>query len=322
MNPIVQQLRSFQKNYSVQREHLEGKYFRSGIFLDYLMTALRLGASASDYFEYEFYRLKHKARKEYACRKLKRKFLSCMNDPTKAHIFNNKTEFLTLFSEYTKRDFVDTAICTEEEFRAFEEKHPICIAKPQNSSCGNGIRRLESYESSFVELKKQGTLLEELIVQCEEMRRLNPSSLNSVRVATVYRDGRMKILGAALRCGSGGSCIDNYCNGGYAAKVDPETGTVISDGCNIANRRVSRHPDTGVYFHGFTIPHWDKVLDMLNSAVKKVDGVGYVGWDVAIREDDAVLIEGNFEGMFNLLQVPARQGIRDEVMAILRECGE
>lgn len=151
------------------------------------------------------------------------------------------------------------------------------------------------------------------------MAALYPQAVNTMRIATVLVNGKMRILGAALRCGSGGGSIDNYSAGGLAAKIDPETGIVISDATNSKHERLYKHPDTGVFFHGFQIPHWDKVLEMLEDVTHRIPGVGYTGWDVVIREDGPALIEGNFEGMIHVLQQPANKGIRAEVEQILKE---
>lgn len=290
---------------------------RIPVFFDYLLSAMRYGASASDYFEYAFYDKKSDEKKQFACYKLKKKFLHRVNDYSKAHVFNNKSEFLRTFSEFVGRDFLDTTVCSEGEYREFTKKHPKFICKPQNLSCGKGIEVLEG-DVAFSELKRRGSLLEELIDQHPAMNALNPNCVNSIRISVLYTHGKMEILGAALRVGNEG-CIDNYCAGGWAAKVDADTGTVLSYGCNARGERVPRHPKTGVYFPGFVIPMWDKVIALLEDAVKVVPGVSYIGWDVAIRPNDVVLIEGNFEGMFNVLQAPGNEGIKDRVTMLLKE---
>lgn len=319
MNPVGYQLQSFREEFKILQE-TRGGYNQFLVFCDYLGAALRYGASAADYFTYEFYDKRRRARQPFVCWRLKKKFMKIMNDYSKAHIFNNKVEFLDCFSKFIGREWLDVASVSFEEFVAFCWRHETFIAKPQNLSCGRGVRKVvagENQEKLYQQLKEEKALIEEIIVQHRTMQMLYPHAVNSIRLAAAYVDGQMIVLGAVLRCGSGGNCIDNHGAGGWALKIEPVSGIVVSDGCNIRRIRQCKHPDSGIIFHGFQIPHWDKVLQLVEEAGTIVPGVRYVGWDVAIREDDVVLIEGNFEGMFNVLQQPADQGIKEEVLRIL-----
>lgn len=62
-----------------------------------------------------------------------------------------------------------------------------------------------------------------------------------------------------------------------------------------------RHPVTGTIVPGFEIPHWDKVIQICLDAAKYKEGANYIGWDVAIRENDVVLVEANTNhGIFQI----------------------
>ena len=247
-----------------------------------------------------------------------------MNDYSeeKAVVFNNKVCFLQRFEKYVRRDWLDVANSSLDQFSDFILRHTTFVVKPQSSSCGKGVRIENAngpLEKLYEEYRTENALLEEVVVQHSKMASIYSGSVNTLRIAAVRMQDSVEILGAVLRCGSGSGNIDNYHAGGFAAKIDPETGVVVSDGCNMLHERVIKHPDTKVLFHGFQIPYWSKVLEMINNAAKEVDGVRYVGWDVAIREDGPLLIEGNFEGMFDVLQQPANQGIKSKVLKLLKE---
>ena len=83
-----------------------------------------------------------------------------------------------------------------------------------------------------------------------------------------------------MRCGSGGGCIDNYCSGGIATRIDIEKGVGISDGINTRHERFAKRPDSGVFLHGFQVPHWEKVIELVKRAALVVPGVNYIGWGV------------------------------------------
>lgn len=323
MNPIKQQIESFNENYKLLTDNCAwGGYNKVALFADYVWSVLRYGASAADYFEYEFYNKKHALKKQFVCYKYKTQFYHKLNDYSKASIFGDKVKFLQHFERYIKREWVDAKNCSYEEFEAFVKRHPEFIAKPQNLSCGKGVTRIDSFDDInrlYNRMKYEENLIEEIIIQHPAMSQLNSSSVNTVRVGTVMIGDEVKILGTALRCGVAGETIDNFCAGGILAKVDSETGIVISDGINVKHERFYRHPTSRIFFHGFQIPNWNKVTDLVRNASKEISGVGYIGWDVAIRADDAVLIEGNFEGMLSLFQVPTGEGIKAKVDGILDE---
>ncbi len=304
-----------------------GGYKYIPTLFDFLLSAVKYGASASDYFDYEFFDKSGAAKKKFACYGLKRKFFHTMNDYSKRHIFDNKTEFLDVFHKYAGREYLDVSSASEDQFVDFAHKHTVFMVKHPTGSCGKGIHKEKitsesDLSSIYNSLKKDKCLIEEVIVQHTEMSKLYPNCINTCRVAAIKVNGEIRILGACLRCGNGSDCIDNFCGGGVCAKIDPNTGTIISDAVNRLHQRFYKHPTTDVIFHGFVIPHWDMVIETVNNAMQAVDGVGYIGWDFAIRENDVVLIEGNFEGMFNVLQKPANKGILSEVESIIRKMKE
>lgn len=318
MNKVLHQIKDFNESFAAMKEIGDYKYLPT--FFDFVGAMLKYGASASDYFGFEFYNRKDSARGQFVCWKLKKRFMHAINDYSKAHIFDNKVEFLREFDGFAGRRWLDVKASTPEQFEEFCKSNPEFIAKAQNLSCGKGIRKVtvgDDVQALYEQLCEESALAEEIIVQHPEMSRLHPNAVNTIRVATVYIDGKMEILASALRCGRGSECVDNYRAGGFAAKVDPETGVVISDGSNFLNQRFYKHPETGVLFHGFQIPHWDKAIELLEKAVKVVPGVRYTGWDIAIRENDVVIVEGNFEGMFHILQQPGNMGIKDKVLDVM-----
>ncbi len=318
MNPIQQQLNDFNEQFAILQKH--GGYNRISTFCDYALNAVVYGSSAIEYFKYEFYDKKRHAKKPFVCHKLKRQFFKDVQDYSKKHIFDNKVEFLKVFKDYIGREWLDTADCNFLDFQAFCSRNPMFIAKPKNLSWGRGVHKEfvgeEDQKAMFERLRASDTLIEEPIQQHHLMSAINPGSVNTCRVATVFRNGKVKVLAVGMRCGNGDGGVDNVISGGMAAQVQKDEGIVISDAVDRDHNKHYKHPSTGTVFHGFKIPNWDKVMALVDEAARVVPGVGYTGWDVAIRENDAVLIEGNFEGMFDILQYPGNKGIKSDLMRL------
>ena len=78
------------------------------------------------------------------------------------------------------------------------------------------------------------------------------------------------------------------------AQIDNETGIICTVGVDKAGKKYIVHPDSNLTLLGFHVPHWEQIKKCVCAAAKVVPEVRYVGWDVAITDDDrVVLIEGN-----------------------------
>ena len=72
----------------------------------------------------------------------------------------------------------------------------------------------------------------------------------------------------------------------------------------------SKHPVSHVQFKGFQIPNWDKVIDLLQSCAADYR-VNFVGWDVAVRAHDAVIVEANIIPMIHVFQIAGNGGKKE-----------
>lgn len=153
--------------------------------------------------------------------------------------------------------------------------------------------------------------MDEPVIQHPELQRLCPSSVNTIRIVSARVNGNVHVIGAALRMSDGKHIVDNYSQGGLAAAIDLKTGRIIGGGINYSNKGFEAHPFSYIPFRGFQIPLWDNVLELVEHA-----GMDYtlnlVGWDVAIRENDCVLIEANPHPMVRGYQIAGNGGKRVE----------
>ena len=98
------------------------------------------------------------------------------------------------------------------------------------------------------------------------------------------------------------------------AAVDVETGKILTPAINSAGEQIERHPISGIELVGFQIPHWDKVREITDHAMGAMENINYVGWDIAICEDKAVIIEGNSTpdlGAYQSPFAPFKEGKKD-----------
>lgn len=258
------------------------------------------GANKVDYFQYGFYFKRRPGREQFVTIRKLHKFEVVCNDPEKSRIFSDKAEFARAFKGFVGRDILDMNHASYEDFLAFTKKHDKAFVKPQDGTYGRGVEVVECNPEHARELfdrfEGRNVLVEELIRQHSEMAKFNESSLNSLRVVTVLSASGTPVVlpGSVIRIGRAGRIADNFHHNGLCAQIDNETGMISSVAIDKAGNRYVVHPDSQLTLLGFRVPMWEEIKRMVCDAAKVVPEVRYVGWDVAITENNQiVLIEGN-----------------------------
>ena len=272
---------------------------RNWLVRDMIHCALRYNAGYIDYKIAEMYRLTPRQRRTVITRGKSNEIVHRMNDKAHWHFFDDKTEFNTLFADQVKRSWVRAdQNLTLEQLSAFLSGKDAMLYKPLEGSSGQGIRKFEKQEwqdlDAFMKLLREmgDGILEELVIQHPVMAGMCPTSVNTIRVATLLGDKKEGIVYAFLRIGNG-KVMDNVDCGGMAARVDIESGKLLTVAADKQGNVFDRHPMTGTSIIGFTIPYWEEAKKMCLEAMKKVPQMRFIAWDVAITENGPVFIEGN-----------------------------
>lgn len=281
---------------------LKNKSGKSYLFLitDLLTCALKYNAGYIDYKIAEMYKLNDNQRKTTITRGISNSIVKKMNDKTYWHYFDNKATFNTLFEKQVNRKwFLINKTTTKKELKDFIKNFDELMFKPLEGSSGNGIYKIykeewqNNFDSFFEKIKSKGpALLEEVIKQHDLLNELNPSSVNTIRIATLLGDKKQGIVYAFLRIGNG-KVIDNVDCGGMAARVDLDSGTILTVGADKQGNVFEKHPTTNVNIVGFNVPYWEEAKEMCLEASNKIPQMRFIAWDVAICNDGPVLIEGN-----------------------------
>ena len=279
---------------------LHKKCGKSRIWLlcDMVKCAAKYNAGYIDYKIAEMYRLNDAQRATQITRGISNNIVARMNDKKFWHFFDNKTEFNALFSEQVNRSWLDLTTASEKKFADFIRNRGDIICKPVDGSSGQGILKCtpEEYNDPaalYERLKNAGIgIVEDKVIQHEDIAALCPTSVNTIRVATLLGDKKEGIVYAYIRIGNG-KVMDNVDCGGMAAPVDIETGKIAGVGANKAGETYEIHPMTGKKIPGTQIPYWEEAKKMCLEAMQIVPQVRFVAWDVAITPDGPVFIEGN-----------------------------
>lgn len=207
------------------------------------------------------------------------------------------------YNEQYERISLDEALDLCEE----RMKKTEIVIKPSGMYGGKGVVFLEhaAREQLKEEFQKIPRLMivQEAIKQHPFMRRLNPSTVNTVRLTTFLLDsGEIMPLAALVKVGNASVRVDNYKHGGHIIGVGLD-GRMFPYALNVEYERVTRLP-TGVDLaEGLEIPGFSDVIETAKRAHIQTPQIKMISWDIAIDESArAVIIEANHGGDIRMHQ--------------------
>ena len=270
------------------------------LMVDMLGCALRYNAGYVDYKIAQMWKLNSQQRKTVITRGISNQIVRRMNDKAYWHLFDDKAVFNELFKDYIPRKWVriDEQTTLDQLIPLLDAGKPL-IWKPLEGSSGQGIQSFQPNawedhkEAFFHQLQSMGHgILEEMVIQHPDLAKLCPTSVNTCRIATLLGDKDQGIVYGFLRIGNG-KVMDNVDCGGMAARIDLDSGKLLTVGADKQGQTFEVHPITSTPIVGFTIPYWEAAKAMCLKAAQRVPQMRFIAWDVAITPDGPTFIEGN-----------------------------
>ena len=297
-----------------------------GSLEDYKSALYKHRVTYDEYmYRYDFWKLNELERNEFVAHETMEMLYRTMVKPEVRNMFCDKAKFLQVYKNYIHRKWIFVKDSTFEEFSTMVQQYD-CIAKPLNKKSGEGIFKIKHDEDRdlydlYLQLKRDSYLVEECIYACDEIAEFHPWSLNTIRIVTMSNKGQVRYIGAILRMGAHGSCVDNTHAGGVFASIDIDTGVIESDGVDTNGNIYVVHPDTKKQIKGFKIPEWEKIKSLCAEATTVFPNIYFAGWDLCVTRDGQIeIIEGNFAPHFDGgMQVPMKRGAKRKVSDALVE---
>ncbi len=283
-----------------------------GLWLNAIKCCFLYGATPSDWFFYEMYKYNHRENKEIITNRKSNELDRLFNPREFAKDFDDKVIFNTKYKDFVKRDWIYLKECSEKDAVAFVEQHKEVVVKPIGLSSGKGIYLFKLTEHDIKEITSvcgSDYMLEEKIEEVDELKCLNPSSCQTLRIITmVKKDGDVDVLATAIRVGGGKTIVDNFHSNGAAYPIDKYEGVISGMGKNLLNKYFLRHPSTNMLMPGYQIPNWRGVMEFAKKAALQNPRARFIGWDIAITPDGFEMVEGNYLVNCNFIQTFDKKG--------------
>lgn len=328
--------REKQKIYKKSEREDDFTYVRSKTGWSWLKAKLNLrrarrlcGATLYDYTLFQMWNLTEEQQKTFYTRAVFSQLFHKYNkNPEAVQTLVYKGRFAKEFDDLMRRKwFTNGTSLTRSNFDKKIKGLTELFAKPMGSTKGMGAEKIifsdfADHDKLYEYIKsKDYMIFEEVIRQHPKLSEINESSVNTIRVVTIVDKGVCHHIFTSFRIGAG-KLVDNFSAGGMVADIDPETGVVRTAAFNRAGEAFPKHPVSGREIKGFQIPLWEEVLQITEKAALRIapQGVGIVGWDVAIGEDAVYLVEGNSRPGHELPQLPyvdVKKGVKYRVEPFL-----
>lgn len=182
-------------------------------------------------------------------------------------------------------------------------KQDILIIKDSlDSAGGKSVEKLELKGKDESERKnevvrvfqerRRDFVVQECLKQHPSMGKFNLTSINTLRVTTLYLNGKFSVLSIILRFGKHGMKVDNWGAGGIIVGVD-QNGKLHNVGYDIHLNEFKEY--NGILFSGQTLTQVPSLLKLIEIDHTKTYSLSkFIGWDICFNEaNDPVIIEIN-----------------------------
>lgn len=304
---------------TIKKIHVKTGKNRIILFLDIISCGLKYQAGYTDYSLFEMYDMNQEERKTVITRGINNEIIKKLNDPEYFHFFHNKQEFNKKFAQYLKRDWLYLKN-NFDDYLEFIQRHPKFIAKPLDLECGKNISLINTKNQNphlvyKTLINNQQLLIEEIAVQCQELKKLHPWSINTIRIVTL----KSKIIVAYLRMGDQKNIVDNFNHEGLLCPINIETGEINFPAVKKDGTIWERHPLTHEKILHLQIPKWQEAKLLCVEASKIVSEIGYIGFDVCIGPKFCSIIEANEFPGHDLYALPAHRNKKEGLYPVFKE---
>lgn len=164
---------------------------------------------------------------------------------------------------------------------------------------------------------KKSFIIQNKLIQHPDLSRLNPTSVNTIRVLSYRRNSEVIILYAVIRIGRKDKVVDNETAGGVKADIDLLTGRIKGPAFGSPTEKNMPKTDSGVELDNYLIPSFPEVLEFVKDLHLRLPYFRLIGWDISVDSNGKpVMIEWNRSAeLSQVAHGPAFGDYTEEILA-------
>ena len=168
---------------------------------------------------------------------------------------------------------------------------------------------------------RRSFIIQERFEQHAGIARLNPTSLNTMRVMSYRRGHEVVVLYAVIRIGRKNQVIDNETAGGIKADIDLTTGKIKGVAFGSAREKLMTQTDVGTVLDGYQMPSFSDVLSLVREMHFRLPYFNLIGWDMSVdKEGRPALIEWNRAAeLSQVAHGPAFGEYTEEILSVVKK---
>ena len=226
-------------------------------------------------------------------------------------VFANKLKFPQTIARNINGEWYDDQfdlISLEEVIAKLNEYSKLVFKKTMMTGHGLGVKLVEKDDySEVINEWKKNFIVQMVVHQCNELAYWNASSVNVVRITSLFWKGEVYILGGILRVGAPGAFCDHlgFQNENPRVIGVYETGELYHY-CIDPDGEKKYDDCFGKKIEG-VVPCYDKMLTLVKETHKFYPHNRLIGWDITVDDNyEVICIEYN----------PDQPGITQTQMAV------
>jgi hypothetical protein len=142
----------------------------------------------------------------------------------------------------------------------------------------------------------EGWIVEEFFEQHPTLAKLNPSSVNTIRMWVKQNDvlSPPKSIAGYLRIGREGAVVDNQRSERIVCPIDMQSGRLKRAQSGTPERHLyTHHPDHEAVIEGVTLPFWPECQRLAERALDVFPHLTFCGLDIAVGHQGPAIVELN-----------------------------
>ena len=178
----------------------------------------------------------------------------------------------------------------------------VCVKPSLITGNGTKVAKIAVDDKVVDVFKSYGKnyLVQEILSQHQSIKAINESSVNVIRMNTLFLNGKLSVLSSSMRFGAVGSFNDNYQTpdgtGMFVVGISDD-GKLKDVGYHACGKSVTVSPN-GANFAGVEIPNFEKAKELALSIHSHMPFARLVAFDIAFNSNgEPVIMEYNLMGI-------------------------